>query len=110
TGHNSGVIHAGIYYQPGSLKARLSVQGARELYDYCEARGIPHERCGKVIVALADSELGRLEELERRARANRVPGVRRVDADGLQQLEPHARGIAALHSPASGIVDFRAVA
>jgi L-2-hydroxyglutarate oxidase len=110
TGHNSGVIHAGIYYPPGSLKARLCVQGARELYEYCERRGIPNERCGKLIVATERSELPRLEELERRARANGVTGIRRVDCDELRTLEPHAAGIAALHSPATGITDFRAVA
>jgi (S)-2-hydroxyglutarate dehydrogenase len=110
TGHNSGVVHAGIYYAPGSLKARLCVAGARELYEYCEARGIPHERCGKVIVALDESELPGLDELERRGKANRVPGLRRVDARGLRLLEPHAAGVAALHSPSTGIVDFPAVA
>ncbi len=110
TGHNSGVIHAGVYYAPGSLKARLCVQGARELYSYCEQRGIASERCGKLILATHDGELDRLAELERRAKANRVPGLRRVDADEIQELEPHARGIAGLHSPHTGIVDFRAVA
>jgi (S)-2-hydroxyglutarate dehydrogenase len=110
TAHNSGVIHAGIYYVPGSLKARLCVEGARELYDYCEARGIPFERCGKVIVALGQDELPGLEELERRGRANRVPGLRRVGPEELRELEPHAAGVAALHSPATGIVDFAAVA
>ena len=110
TGHNSGVVHAGIYYAPGSLKARLCVEGARELYELCEERGIPHERCGKVIVATDRSELPGLDELERRGRANGVPGLRRLDADGLRELEPHATGIAALHSPATGIVDFPAVA
>ncbi|MGH2823003.1 MAG: FAD-dependent oxidoreductase, partial [Thermoleophilaceae bacterium] len=74
TGANSGVIHAGIYYAPGSLKARLCVAGASEMYDYCEQRGIPHERCGKVIVARHEGELGALDELERRGRANGVPG------------------------------------
>jgi len=110
TGHNSGVIHAGVYYAPGSLKARLCVEGARELYAYCAARGIRHEACGKLIVATERSELGRLEELERRGHANGVPGLRRVDGAGITELEPHARGIAALHSPATGIVDFAAVA
>jgi L-2-hydroxyglutarate oxidase len=110
TGHNSGVIHAGVYYQPGSLKARLCVEGARELYAYCAEREIPHEVCGKLIVASEHSELGRLQELERRGRANEVPGLRRVDAAGIRELEPHARGIAGLHSPATGIVDFTAVA
>ncbi len=110
TGHNSGVIHAGVYYQPGSLKARLCVEGAREMYEYCAARGIASERCGKVIVATERSELGRLDELERRGRANGVPGLRRIDAAGIEELEPHARGIAGLHSPGTGIADFAAVA
>ena len=110
TGHNSGVVHAGIYYAPGSLKARLCVAGARELYEYCEEHGVVHERCGKVIVATDESELGRLEELERRGRANGVPGLRRLSASELGELEPHARGVAALHSPATGIADFEGVA
>ena len=110
TSHNSGVIHAGIYYAPGSLKARLCVQGARDLYEYCEEREIPFERCGKLIVARNAGELPSLDELERRARANAVPGLRRVDAAGLRELEPHARGVAALHSPETGVVDFAAVA
>jgi 2-hydroxyglutarate dehydrogenase len=110
TGHNSGVVHAGIYYAPGSLKARLCVEGARELYEYCERNGVAHERCGKVIVALDESELPGLDELERRGRANGVPGLRRVDGAGLRELEPHARGVAALHSPNTGIADFGGVA
>jgi (S)-2-hydroxyglutarate dehydrogenase len=110
TGHNSGVVHAGIYYTPGSLKARLCVAGARELYAYCAGREIPYETCGKVIVATDVSELGRLDELERRGRANRVPGLVRLDAAGIRALEPHAVGIAGLHSPATGIVSFAAVA
>ena len=110
TGHNSGVIHQGVYYQPGSLKARLCVAGARELYDYCDARGIPAERCGKLIVATDAGELSRLDELERRGVANGVPGLRRVDAEELRQIEPHASGIAALHSPQTGIVDYARVA
>ena len=110
TSHNSGVIHAGVYYAPGSLKARLCVSGARELYELCERRGVPHERCGKVIVARDRSELPRLDELERRGRANGVPGLRRLGAAELGELEPHCRGVAALYSPATGIVDFAAVA
>src|SRR5271170_4290877 len=106
TGHNSGVIHAGVYYVPGSLKARLCVEGAREMYEYCAQRGIAHERCGKVIIATDSSELERLEELERRGKANRVPGLRRIDAAAIEQIEPHARGVAGLHSPNTGIVDF----
>jgi len=110
TGHNSGVIHAGIYYQPGSLKAKLCVQGAARLYAYCEERGIAVARCGKVIVALHEGELERLDELERRGRANEVPGLRRLRAEEITELEPHSAGIAGLHSPNTGIVDFGAVA
>jgi L-2-hydroxyglutarate oxidase len=110
TGHNSGVIHAGVYYPPGSLKARLCVHGARELYEYCEHRNIANERCGKLIVATETSELPRLDALELRARANGVQGLRRLDAAGIQRIEPHARGLAALRSPNTGIVDFPAVA
>ena len=109
--HNSGVIHAGVYYEPGSLKARLCVEGARELYAYCERRAIEHKRCGKVIVAVEEAELGRLDELERRARANGVAGLRRLDgAASIERVEPHASGLAGLHSPSTGIVDFAAVA
>ena len=110
TGHSSGVIHAGVYYEPGSLKARLCVEGARELYAYCAERGIANEECGKVILATDSSELAGLDELERRGKANGVPGLRRIDAAGIEQIEPHARGIAGLHSPSTGVVDFPAVA
>ncbi len=110
TGHSSGVIHAGIYYRPGSLKARLCVEGARELYEYCDERGIEARREGKLIVASGESELDRLGELERRGLANGVPGLRRLGGGEIAEIEPHARGIAALHSPATGVVDFVAVA
>ncbi len=110
TGHNSGVIHAGIYYAPGSLKAKLCVEGARDMFEYCEARGIDHRRSGKLIVATDQSEMERFDELERRGIANEVPELRRVGPDELQEIEPHARGIAALHSPATGVVDFKHVA
>src|SRR5918992_4040595 len=110
TGGNSGVIHAGIYYAPGSLKARLCVAGAAEMYDFCERHDIRHERCGKVIVARDEGELARLDELERRGIANGVPGLRRLSAGELREIEPHCRGVAALHSPATGIVDFAEVA
>jgi 2-hydroxyglutarate dehydrogenase len=110
TGANSGVVHAGIYYAPGTLKARTCVTGARELLAYCERHMIPHERCGKLIVARHERELGRLEELERRGRANGVPGLRRLTATELRDFEPHCRGLAALHSPETAIVDFAAVA
>ncbi len=108
--HNSGVIHAGIYYAPGSLKARLCVAGANQLYAYCEQRGIPYARCGKLIVAVKNSELAGLDELERRGRANGVAGLRRVDAAGMRKIEPHCRGVAGLHSPNTGVVDFAVVA
>ncbi|HKH18740.1 MAG TPA: L-2-hydroxyglutarate oxidase [Solirubrobacteraceae bacterium] len=110
TGHNSGVAHAGIYYAPGSLKALLCVAGVRELAAYCEARGLAYERCGKLIVALERGELAALDELARRGAANGVPGLRRLDAAGVREIEPHAAGIAALHSPETAIVDFAAVA
>jgi (S)-2-hydroxyglutarate dehydrogenase len=110
TGNNSGVIHAGIYYKPGSLKAKLCVEGAARMYAFCEERAIAVERCGKVIVALHESELDRLDELERRGQANGVPGLRRLTAPEITELEPHCTGIAGLHSPNTGIVDFAAVA
>jgi (S)-2-hydroxyglutarate dehydrogenase len=110
TSHNSGVVHAGVYYEPGSLKARLCVEGARRMYEFCEQHGVPFERCGKVIVASDPSELPGLDELERRGRANGVPGLRRIGPDELREIEPHVRGVAALHSPQTGIVDFAAVA
>ena len=110
TGHNSGVIHSGVYYKPGSLKARLCVRGARLMYEFCDEHGIPYERCGKLIVALREDELPRLADLETRGHANGVPGLRRVGAAEIQSIEPGCRGVAALHSPATGIVDFGAVA
>ncbi|MFS3126980.1 L-2-hydroxyglutarate oxidase [Nocardioides sp. Bht2] len=110
TGHNSGVIHGGIYYQPGSLKARLCVEGARLMYDYCAEHKIPHERSGKLIVARDAQELGRLDELERRGLANQVPGLRRIDGAEIAEIEPHAVGAAALHAPNTGIVDYAQVA
>lgn len=110
TSHNSGVVHAGIYYAPGSLKAQLCTEGRAALYAYCDEHGIRYERCGKLIVALDESELPGLDELERRAVANGVPGLRRLSASEIASVEPHAVGVAALHSPETGIVDFVAVA
>jgi L-2-hydroxyglutarate oxidase len=110
TGHNSGVIHSGIYYAPGSLKAKLCVEGSRLLYDYCDEREIPYERCGKVIVATRGEELPRLDELHRRGKANGVAGLRELDRSELARLEPHVAGLRALHSPETGIVDFKRVA
>jgi (S)-2-hydroxyglutarate dehydrogenase len=110
SGRNSGVLHAGIYYSPGSLKARLCVEGMRELRDFCSERGIAVRRSGKLIVARSAAELPGLDELERRGRQNGVPGLRRLDGAGLQEIEPHARGAAALHSPETGVLDFGEVA
>ena len=110
TGHNSGVIHGGIYYQPGSLKARLCVVGARLMYDYCDENAIPYERCGKLIVALDDEELPRLDDLEARGIANAVPGLRRIGAEEISAIEPNAVGRQALHAPNTGIVDYARVA
>jgi 2-hydroxyglutarate dehydrogenase len=110
TSRNSGVVHAGIYYAPESLKARLCVAGARELAAYCEARGLAYDRCGKLIVALGPGDLPALDELARRGAANGVAGLRRLDAAALREIEPHAAGIAALHSPATAIADFAAIA
>jgi (S)-2-hydroxyglutarate dehydrogenase len=110
TGRNSGVVHAGLYYKPGSLKATLCRRGVGLLREYTTARGIRYEECGKVVVAVDSSELDALAEIERRSQANGVPGVVMLDAAGLRGLEPHARGVAALHSPTTAIVDYPAVA
>jgi 2-hydroxyglutarate dehydrogenase/L-2-hydroxyglutarate oxidase len=110
TGHNSGVVHSGIYYAPGSLKARLCTQGKAALERYVAERGLPYERCGKLIVALDESELPRLAELERRAIANGVGGLRVLEGDELRTVEPNAAGIRALHARETAIVDYRAVA
>ena len=107
--HNSGVLHAGLYYKPGSLKARLAVAGIREMTVYCREKNIPHEICGKVVVAVDESEVPRLRELEARGQANGLTGLRRLDRAGLRALEPHAAGVAALHVPEEGIVDYAAV-
>jgi L-2-hydroxyglutarate oxidase LhgO len=110
TGRNSGVIHSGLYYAPGSLKARLCVAGAAELTRFCEERGIPYKRCGKVVVATEAAELPRLEELYRRGIANGVPGLEMIGPERLREIEPFAVGLRALHSPNTGIVDYGRVA
>jgi len=110
TSHNSGVIHQGIYYKPGSLKARLCRDGADRLYEYCAANEIEAQACGKLVMAVRDADLPRLDELERRATENGVPGLRRVGPSEIREIEPEATGLAALHSPQTGIVDFSAVA
>lgn len=107
--HNSGVLHAGLYYKPGSLKAKLAVEGIREMTAYCRGKNVPHEICGKVVVATDDSELPRLRALEERGHANGLQGLRWLDRDALRAIEPHAVGIAALHVPEEGIVDYDAV-
>jgi L-2-hydroxyglutarate oxidase LhgO len=110
SGHNSGVIHSGIYYAPGSLKARACVSGGAQLYRYCEERGIHFERCGKVIVATSEAELPRLEELQRRGTANGVPGLEMIGPERLREIEPHVAGVRALWSPNTGIINYRHVA
>lgn len=110
TGHNSGVVHAGIYYRPGSLKATLCTRGRLLLRDYCAENALPYDECGKVVVAVDRAELGRFEALERTARDNGVPGLRRLDRAALAEVEPHAAGLAALHSPHTAITDYVAVA
>jgi L-2-hydroxyglutarate oxidase len=110
TGHNSGVIHGGIYYKPGSLKAETCVTGRRALLEFCDSNGIKYELCGKVIVATEEEELPRLEELFRRGQANHVPGLETIGPERLREIEPHARGIRAVYSPATGIIDFTQVA
>src|SRR5579884_3111972 len=109
SGHNSGVIHSGIYYAPGSLKARLCVAGSRALVRYCEEHGIPYDLSGKVIVATDESELPRLEELYRRGTANGVEGLEMIGPERLREIEPYAAGIRALYSPKTGIIDFTQV-
>jgi L-2-hydroxyglutarate oxidase len=110
TGHNSGVIHSGIYYKPGSLKARTCVAGRKALIDFCDQHGVPYELCGKVIVATSDQELPRLEELHRRGVANGVENVELIGRERLKELEPHATGIKGLRVPATGIIDYTKVA
>jgi 2-hydroxyglutarate dehydrogenase len=110
TGHNSGVIHQGVYYRPGSLKARLCRAGADAMYRYCDEHGIPALPLGKLVVARDEGELDRLDELERRSTANGVPGVARIAGADIREIEPHVRGVAALHSPRTGAVDYAVVA
>ncbi|TLM65693.1 MAG: L-2-hydroxyglutarate oxidase [Deltaproteobacteria bacterium] len=109
TGHNSGVIHAGLYYRPGSLKARNCTAGREALYAFCAEHGIPFQRCGKVVVAVGEDELPALEELERRGRANGLEGLERLDAAGVRAREPHAAAVAGLFVPQTGIVDYARV-
>ena len=110
TGRSSGVVHAGIYYRPGSLKAELCARGRALLKEYAAGRGLPYDECGKLVVAVDPSEVGRLEALERTARANAVPGLRRLGPSGIAEIEAHAAGVAALHSPSTAITDYALVA
>jgi L-2-hydroxyglutarate oxidase len=109
TGRNSGVVHAGLYYAPGSLKAVLCRRGVSLLREFCDEAEIRYDECGKVLVALDDVERRRLDDIADRARSNGVPGVRHLDADELHELEPNVAGIAGLHSPTTAIVDFAEV-
>ena len=110
TGHNSGVVHAGLYYPPGSLKADLCRTGRRLLMEYCAERGLTYIEAGKLVVARDDDETARLRAIEQRARINQVPDLAWVDSRGLVEIEPHAVGVSALHSPHTAIVDFSEVA
>jgi len=109
TGHNSGVIHSGLYYKPGSLKAQNCVEGRESMYRFCQEYGIPYERCGKVVVATSAQEIPQLRELEKRGRANGLAGLRWLDQAELREYEPHVAGVAGLHVPQTGIVDYVAV-
>lgn len=110
TGHNSGVIHSGLYYKPGSAKALNCAAGRELMYRFCEENGVPHERCGKLVVATDEGELPALAELERRGIANGLTGVRRLSAEQMREIEPHVTGVAALRVPETGIVNYKAVA
>jgi L-2-hydroxyglutarate oxidase LhgO len=110
TGHNSGVIHSGLYYRTGSLKARNCVAGCASMKRFCAEHAIAYEECGKLVVATAPDEVSRLQQLHQRGIANTVPGLRLLDRDEFRELEPHANGICALHVPSTGIVDYKDVA
>ena len=110
TGRNSCVVHSGVYYPPGSLKAELCTRGRLLLREYCAEKEIPYDECGKLIVAADAGEVPALDELERRAEANGVPGLRRLAADEIPELEPHCVGVAGLHVPTTAVVDYRLVA
>ncbi|WP_396267851.1 FAD-dependent oxidoreductase [Glutamicibacter sp. M10] len=109
TGRNSGVVHAGLYYQPGSLKAQLCARGKALTREYCQEHALPYRALGKLVVALGDDQLGRLADMEQRAIANQVPGLARLSRDELVQIEPHVSGVAALHSPQTAAVDYGAI-
>ncbi|RSN69288.1 MULTISPECIES: L-2-hydroxyglutarate oxidase [Actinomadura] len=110
TGHNSGVVHAGIYYPPGSLKAALCARGRAMIREYCAEKGLPYEECGKLVVAVTAADVARLDDLERRAGANAVPGMRRAGPAEIRDIEPHCTGRAALCSPHTAITDYTLIA
>jgi L-2-hydroxyglutarate oxidase len=109
TGHNSGVLHCGLYYKPGSVKARMAVTGIRQMVAFCQENGVPHEICGKLVVAADESEVPRLRDLQQRGAANGLEGLRWLSAGEMREIEPHAGGVAALRVPQEGIVDYPAV-
>ncbi|VUZ84872.1 L-2-hydroxyglutarate oxidase LhgO [Candidatus Methylomirabilis lanthanidiphila] len=109
SGHNSGVIHSGLYYKPGSLKARLCTEGREAMFRFCQAHGIPYERCGKLVIATTENELPLLNELEQKGDANGLRGLRRLGPEEIREYEPHAAGIAGLSVPETGIVDYTLV-
>lgn len=109
TGNNSGVLHSGLYYKPGSAKALLAVQGLQQMIEFCREHGIAHEQCGKIVVATAEDELPRLENLWERGNANGLLGLRKLTPEQIKEIEPHAAGIAAIHVPQEGIVDYPGV-
>lgn len=109
TGHNSGVIHSGLYYKPGSLKAKNCVEGRQAMYAFCAEHNIAHENCGKIVVATIPEELKALDNLEQRGKANNLEGIRRLTADQIKDYEPHAAGLAGLYVPQTGIVDYTQV-
>jgi L-2-hydroxyglutarate oxidase len=109
TGNNSGVLHSGLYYKPGSEKAKLSVQGLQQLAVFCREHGVAHEQCGKIVVATSEDEMPRLENLWQRGNANGLQGLRKLSPEQIKEIEPHAAGIAAIHVPQEGIVDYPAV-
>lgn len=109
TGHNSGVLHCGLYYKPGSIKARLAVRGIRQMVAFCQENGVPHEICGKLVVAAGEQEIPRLRELESRGRQNGLTGLRWLTPPEMREIEPHVGGVAALRVPEEGIVDYAAV-
>ncbi|GEK86206.1 L-2-hydroxyglutarate oxidase [Microbacterium aerolatum] len=110
TGHNSGVVHAGLYYAPGSLKATLCAAGRAQLREFCQEKGLPYREVGKLVIAVDEAEVAALDEIERRSRANGVPDLERIDDSGrLAEIEPHARGVAAVHSPHTAAVDYTSI-